>query len=186
MKLRFRIVASLLAVVLTGCVTVNVPESPVEPTSSASTFSATDVMFAQMMIPHHQQAIDMSNLALATSTDPDIIALATEIKAAQGPEIDQMTRWLNEAGASVNGGDHAGHMNMGGMLSEQEMTLLSNSVGAEFDRLFLEGMILHHEGAIMMARMIQDSTRDEVQALNLAITTTQREEIELMQGLLAR
>jgi uncharacterized protein (DUF305 family) len=72
------------------------------------------------------------------------------------------------------------------MLSEQEMTLLSNSVGAEFDRLFLEGMILHHEGAIMMARMIQDSTRDEVQALNLAITTTQREEIELMQGLLAR
>jgi uncharacterized protein (DUF305 family) len=102
-----------------------------------------------MMIPHHQQAIEMSDLALEKSSDPDILALAAEIKAAQGPEIEQMTTWLTQSGAPVDGGDHAGHMNMGGMLTDAEMKRLTSSTGSEFDRLFLEGMIIHHEGAIM-------------------------------------
>jgi uncharacterized protein (DUF305 family) len=186
MTLRFGVLVAATALVLGGCVQVVMPHSPGYRTSSAASYSATDIMFAQMMIPHHQQAIDMSELALEKSSDPEIVALATDIKAAQGPEIEQMTAWLTDAGASLDGGDHAGHMNMGGMLTDQEMQRLTTATGAEFDRLFLEGMIIHHEGAIMMARMIQDSANPEVQALSVAITTAQRQEIDLMRQLLAR
>lgn len=136
-------------------------------------------MFAEMMIPHHEQAIEMSNLALMNSQDPEILKLAQEIKDAQAPEIEQMKSW----GASSMA--HAGHM-MDGMLSEDEINELSAAKGSDFDRQFLEGMIKHHEGAIDMATMVTDSKNAEVAALAKVIIETQRAEISLMKNLLPR
>ena len=148
--------------------------------SSKSEFSANDIMFAQMMIPHHEQAIEMSELALKNSQDPEILALAEEIRAAQAPEIEDMKTW-----GTSHMGSHAGHM-MDGMLSDDEMEALTRAQGSEFDRLFLEGMIKHHEGAIEMADMILDSESPRASALGKAIVATQQAEIEKMKELLNR
>jgi uncharacterized protein (DUF305 family) len=144
-------------------------------------YSDDELMFASMMIPHHSQAVTMSELALANSTNPDVLALATAIRDAQGPEITQMQSWLDESNYS---GTHAGHMDMGGMLSDEEIAKLAIAKGAAFDRLFLEGMIAHHEGAIEMAEMIKDSTNSEVKKLFNNIVSSQSAEIEAMKALL--
>ena len=138
-------------------------------------------MFAAMMIPHHEQAIQMSELALLNSNEPEILALANEIKAAQGPEIEQMKSW----GSSMMG-SHAGHMMDEGMLSDDEMAQLKDIKGAEFDRLFLEVMIKHHQGAIEMADMIIDSANEEAALLGKNIVESQSAEIERMRQLLSR
>ena len=122
----------------------------------------------------------MSDLALTNSQDSEVLALATQIKNAQAPEIDQMKSW---GGTSM--GSHAGHM-MDGMLTDEEMQALSAAMGKEFDRLFLEGMIKHHEGAIDMAEMVVQSTNQEVSTLANAIITAQKEEIVRMKELLSR
>ena len=122
----------------------------------------------------------MSDIALAKSQDSEVLALATQIKNAQAPEIDQMKTW---GGSHM--GSHAGHM-MDGMLTDEEMRALSAATGKEFDRLFLEGMIKHHEGAIDMAEMVVESTNQEVSTLANAIITAQKEEIVRMKELLSR
>jgi uncharacterized protein (DUF305 family) len=109
------------------------------------------------------------------------LALATQIKDAQAPEIQQMTTWLDSAGASMDMGHD---MVMGGMLSEEQMSALENAQGDEFDKLYLEGMIAHHEGAIEMASMIIDSNNSEARELGLAIVTSQTEEITQMKKML--
>jgi uncharacterized protein (DUF305 family) len=147
-----------------------------------SAYSDDELMFAQMMIPHHNQAVTMSELALANSTNPEILSLATAIRDAQGPEITQMQSWLDQSNYS---GTHAGHMDMGGMLSDEELAKLAIAKGAAFDRLFLEGMIAHHEGAIQMAEMIEDSINSEVKKLFTNIVSSQSAEIEAMKALLA-
>lgn len=119
----------------------------------------------------------MSDLALKNSTNPEVLSLAKQIKEAQAPEIEQMKSW----GASSMA--HAGHM-MDGMLSDEEISTLAAATGNEFDRLFLEGMIKHHEGAIDMAEMVIDSKNSEVAALAKAIVETQRVEISTMKNLL--
>ena len=144
-------------------------------------YSDDELMFASMMIPHHEQAVTMSELALENTTNQDVIALATAIRDAQGPEIKQMQSWLDQSDYS---GTHAGHMDMGGMLSDEELAKLAIAKGASFDRLFLEGMIAHHEGAIEMASMIKDSTKAEVKTLYENIVTSQGAEIEAMKALL--
>jgi len=155
--------------------------------SDSDEFSPSDIMFAQMMIPHHQQAVDMSDLALERSTDPDVLELAQQIRDAQAPEIEQMEGWLDDAGAGTSMGHDPSDMGMGmgGMLSDEDMAALENATGAEFDRLYLEGMIEHHEGAIQMTRMIRDSSNDEVRALAEAIVESQTAEIERMEEMLA-
>jgi uncharacterized protein (DUF305 family) len=141
-------------------------------------------MFSEMMIPHHEQAIEMSDLALANSQDSDVLALATQIKNAQAPEIEQMKSWGgSHMGSHIE--SHEGHM-MDGMLTDAEMRTLSSTEGKDFDRLFLEGMIKHHEGAIDMAEMAIDSKNQEVSSLANAIITAQRAEIERMRELLSR
>jgi uncharacterized protein (DUF305 family) len=145
-------------------------------------FSPADIMFAQMMIPHHQQAVDMSELAIENAVDPEVRALAEQIRNAQAPEIELMESWLDEAGVRMSMGEHG--MGMGGMLSEDEMTALENATGAEFERLYLEGMIEHHEGAIQMAQMILDSENPEVKELGEAIVESQTAEIEQMKEVL--
>lgn len=147
--------------------------------SANSQYSTTDLMFAEMMIPHHQQAVTMSDLALERSSNPDIRTLAEAIRDAQAPEIEQMRSW------GATGEEHMGHQMMG-MLSDDELATLEAAQGAEFDRLFLEGMIKHHEGAIDMAQMILASKNDEVRALGETIVSTQTAEIASMRALLTQ
>jgi uncharacterized protein (DUF305 family) len=173
---------------LTGCAmsSPNMGQSSQDSmmTDESGTFSSNDIMFAQMMIPHHQQALDMSELALAIAQDPDVIELAAQISQEQGPEISQMRSWLSSAGASEDMG-HGSH-GMGGMLSEEQMSALLEASSPEFERLFLEGMIAHHEGAIDMAQMVLQSENAEVRALAEAIVSSQQIQIDYMKSLLAR
>ena len=145
-------------------------------------FSSADIMFAQMMIPHHQQAVDMGSLAESRAGSPEVKALAARIKSEQAPEIDLMKDWLVAAGASESM-DH--HMSMDGMLTAEELDQLADSSGAAFDKLFLYYMIQHHEGAIAMAKMVDDSTNAAVAELARAIITSQTAEIAEMQKLLS-
>jgi uncharacterized protein (DUF305 family) len=180
--------ATLTLGLLAGCA-INI--TPADSTSdngmggmmgdSSGDFSMVDLGFAQMMIPHHKQAVEMSDLALEISTDPEIRALATQIRDAQAPEIEQMQSWLDSSTGMM---DHD-MGTMGGMLSDAEIATLAASTGSEFDRLFLQGMIGHHEGAIQMAQTVLDSNNDEVKALGEAIVSSQTAEIALMRDLLA-
>jgi uncharacterized protein (DUF305 family) len=151
--------------------------------STPAEFSGADIMFAQMMIPHHQQAVDMGTLAETRAQNPQVKALAAQIKAEQAPEIKQMKAWITRAHASMDMGHSMG---MGGMLSTTEFDKLKNSTGAEFDHLFLVGMIGHHEGAIHMAQMVVDSNNAEARALGDAIIASQTKQITYMKQLLAK
>lgn len=146
--------------------------------SSNSDFSTQDIMFAEMMIPHHEQAIVISDIALANTENSEVLDIAERIKAAQAPEIEEMKSW-----PGVDAGAHMGHM-MDGMLSDDEIEALKGSTGAEFDQLFLAGMIKHHQGAIEMAEMVTDSKNAEVAALAKSIIEAQQAEISEMQALL--
>ena len=165
-KLLLLIVSALL---LSGCATT--------PTAN-SLFSAEDLKFAEEMIPHHEQAVLMSDIALTNSTSDEILALARDIKAAQAPEIEQMGSWQG-----VRASTHMGHM-MDGMLSEEQIQQLRDSEGVTFDRLFLEGMIAHHQGAIKMAEKVTGSKNKDVAALATSIIETQEKEIAFMQELI--
>lgn len=189
---------SAVAVALVGCtINVNVPPNNrdggdmMTSEQNAAGFSGRDLMFAQMMIPHHEQAVEMSTLAETRTTNAELLALAKQIKAAQAPEIEQMQAWLDSSDTNggggmgdMNGMDHSGH-DMGGMLTSEQMDALTQVSGAEFDRLFLEGMIAHHEGALQMTRMIEDSPNSEVRALAEEIITAQTAEIAQMKQMLA-
>lgn len=141
----------------------------------------SDVMFAQMMIPHHEQAVQISDLALKISKNAEVLKLAAEIKDAQSPEILQMTSWLNQANATLEMGHSMG---MGGMLSDSEIKTLESATGKSFDILFLNGMIAHHEGAIHMALMVKDSANADVKALGESITKSQTAQILVMKEML--
>lgn len=150
--------------------------------------SPADAMFAQMMIPHHEQAVVMSDYALANTSNPEVLALAEQIKAAQQPEIEQMTSWLEEWGVPVMSGmdamgAHGGH-GMSGMLTDEQLDELADASDAEFDALYLAYMMDHHEGAIDMAQGVVDSQDPRVAALAAAIIEAQRAEIVEMQRLL--
>lgn len=172
--------------VLTGCVTI-APGGMHGSNTLPDDVNAADVMFVQMMIPHHEQAIEMADLVLdTTGIDTAVIDLATDIKAAQGPEIAQMEQWLDDWGMPSMPGGHGGHGGMDGMLSEAELQRLADAEGDEATRLFLEGMIEHHEGAIDMAEeVIDDGENAAVRELADTIIVTQQAEIDLMRDLLA-
>jgi uncharacterized protein (DUF305 family) len=165
------------------------PATASAPASAAADFNDADVMFAQMMVPHHAQAIEMSDVVLGKEgVDPEVDALAQRIKDAQGPEIAQMTGWLQQwgqpaphtDGASMGGMDHGG-----GMMGADDMQALSDADGPEVSRLFLEQMVEHHRGAIEMAEAeVADGQNPDAVALARAIVDAQQAEIEEMQGLL--
>ena len=149
-------------------------------------FNDADVMFAQMMIPHHEQAIEMSDIALDPNTGASaaIIALATQIKGAQDPEISQMKNLLTTWGMPTNMGsmDHSSMMD--GMLSLEEMDTLGQLKGAEFDKAWAKGMIAHHEGAIKMANdVLAHGKNSEILALANAVVSGQTAEIETLKPL---
>jgi uncharacterized protein (DUF305 family) len=161
-----------------------------------------DVMFAQMMIPHHQQAVEMSDMMLAKDgISPEITELATKIKDAQGPEIETMASWLeawgepmepeggmggHDMGSMGSGSDEGSMGSMEGMMSEDQMSELGSAEGAEASRMFLESMTAHHEGAIDMAQTEVDNGENP-EAIELAeiIASIQQAEIDQMKELLA-
>lgn len=158
--------------------------------------NAADAAFAQMMTPHHAQAVEMSDLLLAKKDIPaPVVELATRIKAEQAPEIEQMTGWLRSWGqtAAMSPGTGAGGMDhsmsghgMAGMMSQQDMQALRDAQGTEAARLFLEQMIAHHEGAIVMAKEYTPAGRNaEALELSKAVVTTQEKEIGEMRDLIA-
>lgn len=149
--------------------------------NEAGDLSQADVMFLQMMIPHHEQAVEMSTLAETNSTNPEVLALASRIKVAQGPEIELMSKLLTDAGQALMM-DHS--MGDNGMLGMDDMSALASATGNEFDVLYLTGMIAHHEGAIDMTNPVADSENLEVKTLAENIITSQTAEIAEMTKLL--
>ncbi|MEJ7795271.1 MAG: DUF305 domain-containing protein [Nocardioides sp.] len=150
-----------------------------------------DVAFATDMIPHHAQAVEMADLAADRAGSQDVKDLAENISAAQGPEIEQMSAWLEAWGEEVP--DTAGGMegmegmeDMPGMMSSADMESLETASGAEFDEMFLSMMVEHHQGAIEMAQTEQ-SEGENPEAIDLAetIEETQTEEMSSMEDLLA-
>ncbi|MEO6471782.1 MAG: DUF305 domain-containing protein [Aeromicrobium sp.] len=170
-----------LALVIAGCGSKS--------NSTEITFNKSDVTFAQEMIPHHQQAVEMADLADTRATSPEVKALAAKIKDAQGPEIKTMTGWLKswnkDVPTSMSGMDH-GSSDMPGMMTADEMAKLQGTSGADFDRQFLTMMIAHHQGAITMAKTEQNDGK-YVPAVSLAekIQQAQTAEIKTMQTILA-
>ena len=162
----------------------------------APTFNEADVAFMQMMVPHHAQAIEMAKLAERHARSGDVRALAARIRAAQGPEILMMAAWLDERDMAVptaaedpsewDHGQH-GHNGMSGMLTETQMKELARARGAAFDRLFLEGMIQHHQGAIDMADDVAvDGADVMVSEVASDVALTQTAEVGRMREMLDR
>jgi uncharacterized protein (DUF305 family) len=164
------------------------------PTAAQGQHNQQDVMFAQMMIPHHQQALEMAKAAKTKAAMPEVKQLAAEIEKAQGPEIQKMTGWLNSWGASVpspgsTGMGHGGmdHGGGDGMMSEQDMNRLNSLSGMAYDKAFLEMMIEHHQGAVTMAKKQQTAGQfPEAKSLAGTIVSQQTAEIAKMQGLLKK
>ncbi|MEU2203107.1 DUF305 domain-containing protein [Microbacterium oleivorans] len=181
-----------LALVLAGCAGGADNSMPgmdggtMPPSSSATAqdgFNAADSMFAMMMIPHHEQAVEMSDMILAKDgIDDSVQDLARQIKAAQGPEIELMQSWLDGSGMSASDGmDGMGD----GMMSGDDMATLEAASGAEASRLYLEQMIVHHEGALEMAQAeLQNGSSPDALELAQTIVDAQTSEIALMQELL--
>lgn len=151
-----------------------------------------DVQFAQEMIAHHQQALEMAAMVPGKSTNTEVLGLAKRIEGAQDPEIKTMTAWLSKWGAAptaspMPGMDH-GSMDHGagtGMMTAEEMAKLGQATGAEFDRMWLEMMIKHHQGAVDMSKThIDKGGNAESKKLAQDIIAAQQAEITEMQGLL--
>jgi len=146
---------------------------------------SADITFAQMMLPHHEQALEMSQIMLdKDGVDPAVVDLATRIEAAQEPEIATMEGFLDEWGAETMS-DHSQH-DMEGMLSDEQIQELKDADAETASRLYLEGMIAHHEGAVDMAETeLADGENPEAQQLAQEIIDAQQAEIAEMQELLA-
>ena len=151
-------------------------------TTAGENLSADDAMFLQMMIPHHQQAVIISEYALTNSKNEQIRKLAQQIKSDQSNVITQMKQWLTNDGL----GTDPGHSMAGraGMLSDSQLDTLKTVKGVGFDRLFLENMIEHHLGALQMVVMIENSKVAALRDFAVAITTAQQSEIKQMQEIL--
>lgn len=152
--------------------------------SPAADVNNADMQFTMMMIPHHEQAVEMADMILAKDgIDERVTALAEQIKAAQGPEIELMESWLEDWGTPM--GDMDG-MDHGGMMSDGDMEALEAATGVEASRLFLEQMIVHHEGAIEMAQdEVDNGQNPDVITLAENIIASQTTEIATMEDILA-
>jgi len=191
--LRIGVVAAVLAALaVLGACSGGAGGSADPSPSVAHTFNEADVKFAQTMIPHHEQAIEMSDLLLAKSgVDPEVTKLAQQIKDAQGPEMTTMTDFLTAWNQPLIP-DHAAeadehHWSTEGVLTPEEMQELMAADGPAGQRLFLEGMIEHHKGAITMVQdEIDDGENPDAVKLAQAIRDGQTAQVKTMESLLAR
>src|ERR1051326_1922846 len=143
--------------------------------------SPKDVEFMQGMIMHHAQAVEMTALIDSHTQNKELHTLGARISRSQSDEMDFMRRWLTARGESTS-------MPMPGMLTEKQMTALRNAKGKEFDRLFLTGMIQHHNGALTMVKDLFDTAGagQDAELFNFAtdVDSGQRAEIKIMQTML--
>jgi uncharacterized protein (DUF305 family) len=157
------------------------------PTDGAA-FNDADIEFAQQMITHHAQAVDMAEMVPDHGTSAGLRELADAIGAAQQPEIDQMTAMLEEWGQDVplTDGGHAGHSeDMQGMMSDDEMNTLAGVSGGQFEQMWMTMMIEHHEGAIAMSEFeLDEGVNAAARRLAEQIIETQQAEIAQMQAML--
>ncbi|MGW4822725.1 DUF305 domain-containing protein [Streptomyces sp. NPDC004227] len=162
--------------------------------STAGAHNGQDVPFAQGMIPHHQQAIQMAKMAATQASSAEVKELASRIEKAQDPEIETMSGWLKSWGedvpSSMPGMDHSGHSgssDMPGMMSTKEMDELMNASGTDFDKMFLTIMVGHHEGAVEMATAEKEKGQyGPAKKMAEDIITAQNAEIEEMNKLLGK
>ncbi|GGO50863.1 lipoprotein [Streptomyces daqingensis] len=155
--------------------------------------NAADVAFAQGMIPHHRQALEMSELTPSRASSPEVKSLAAAIRGAQEPEIETLSGWLeswdekvppkSSSGHSEHG-EHSGHA-MPGMMTAEDMEQLKKASGKEFDRKFLKLMIEHHEGAVEMARTeVDKGSYGKAKSMARDIERSQKGEIAQMRKML--
>ncbi len=188
--------AALTAALLLASCSAATPEDHTNHTSDTPVitappagFDADDVAFATNMIPHHEQAVELSALVADRTTNQELIALANQISAAQQPEINAMRVFLvqwneNPEDSSGNGG-HAMHGAMQGMVDEATMAKLKSLNGAEFDKLWLQSMISHHQGAIEMAKAeLANGQNVDAKRMAQSIVDTQQAEITQMNQML--
>jgi uncharacterized protein (DUF305 family) len=216
------VVAVLIVLVAAGCTSgpaepaptapVVLPGKPGEPGSVAppdqaaqhrprETPNAADVDYVTMMIPHHQQAIVMTDLAATRASDEQVRAIAGRIAATQGAEVKLMSDWLTRYGKPVPSGEHSEHMmpgmtmpdmtmpdvTMPGMATPQQLDALRAATGGEFDKRFLDLMIAHHQGALTMAeQQLTGGVETKAQELAQEVITGQSAEIERMRTLRAK
>ncbi|WP_237199741.1 DUF305 domain-containing protein [Rothia nasimurium] len=153
-------------------------------------YNDADIMFAQMMIPHHQQAVEMSEMLLAKEGIPaQVVEFAQGVIDAQGPEIDRMNAmleaWDQQPVTDSGGMDHGEMGGMSGMMSQEDMTALEEAQGTEAARLYLEQMTAHHEGAVDMARdEVADGQNPHAITLAEQVISDQEAEIAQMQQML--
>ena len=173
---------------------VLVPGRPGEPAATRAAgpardaaqprFNGLDVWYVRMMIPHHEQALEMAKLAPDRAADPRIRAVADRIRAAQGPEVGVLRAWLStrDLPAEVAGHDHA---TMRGMQSAEAMRQLADARGAAFDRLFVRMMTAHHQGAVVMSTdLLKVGVDQTMQEFANAVAVEQSTEIGRMRALL--
>jgi uncharacterized protein (DUF305 family) len=163
----------------------------------AGSHNDADVTFATSMIPHHQQALEMVDLTDGRTLDPAVRQLADQIKAAQAPEIETMSGWLTDWGKPVPsatatgadshdmGGMDMGSQEMPGMMSAEDMADLKNDTSADFQDMWLQMMVRHHEGAIAMAKTeLEDGKYEAAKELAQSVIDGQQAEIDQMKQLL--
>jgi uncharacterized protein (DUF305 family) len=150
-------------------------------TPAAGPHNAADVEFAAGMVPHHQQAVVMADMAVRHGGTDDFVRLAKGIKAAQQPEIEQMSGWLVGWGEKVpDASGHAGHSGTG-MMSQKELDDLDAMVGSGFEGMWLTLMVKHHEGALDMARdELAQGRNAEAKKLARSVVSSQTAEIATM------
>ena len=189
-------VVATLAITLAACGSEESESSESVPAATASAGSSAtislneaDVEFAQGMIVHHEQAIEMAEIALdpSVAAGTEVVDIATAVRDAQDPEVQLMSGWLTTAGEPMTMDMSEGHdmSSMGGMMSAEQMQALAAATGAEFDRMWLEMMIAHHEGAISQSQTVKaNGANSDVLALADQIITAQQAEIAEMQTIL--
>ncbi|WP_310741924.1 DUF305 domain-containing protein [Microbispora sp. H13382] len=162
--------------------------SPTAPAAARTGPVAADVRFAEAMIPHHRQALEMAGLAAARTDDPLVTAVANRVMDGQRPEIAVMESWLRGLGRTPPSGHDHGTSDLGmggyGMAGEEELSRLRTARGRGFDRLFLALMIRHHEGAVSMAAEELRRGRDRtMRTMAQDVVSGQQIEIARMRGI---
>ena len=189
-----RIVAGIAALA-TAVVVSSCSKTEDHSTHAASTTTTTseqvaahnahDVMFAQMMIPHHQQAVDLAALVPDRSTNPAVVKLAATISGEQQPEITAMKALLVQWDVGPDASADQSDMTMAGMVDDATMAKLKTLKGADFDTLWLQSMISHHQGAIEMAGgEVAGGQNADMISMAQKIVTAQQAEIDQMKQML--
>ncbi|UQX88823.1 DUF305 domain-containing protein [Jatrophihabitans telluris] len=166
------------------------PQAAAAPASGPH--NAADVSFATEMIPHHGQAIEMADMALKQATNADVKAMAQTIKDAQDPEVIRMSGWLKGWGApvpsaSMSSSSMAGMDHGQGMMSDADMASLGKAAGAAFDRMWVQLMIQHHEGAVTMAKTeLAQGQNSDAKQLAQSIITSQSAQIDQLKAMLGK